>query len=110
MNKSDLKINDIVKLRNEKMYMLHTFNGKRTFVSHVGGWNPLTAYTDSLKEDEGFGWYDIVEVRRPVEEYQLAYCHWEKAPIIWERKTPKKMTLSQVSEALGYEVEIINED
>ena len=27
---------------------------------------------------------------------------------IWERKEPKKMTLAQISEALGYEVEIID--
>ena len=27
---------------------------------------------------------------------------------IWERKEPKKMTLAQISEALGYEVEVID--
>ena len=29
---------------------------------------------------------------------------------IWERKEPKKMTLAQISEALGYEVEVIDNE
>ena len=29
---------------------------------------------------------------------------------IWERKEPKKMTLEQISKALGYEVEVIDNE
>ena len=29
---------------------------------------------------------------------------------IWERKKSKKMTLAQISEALGYEVEVIDNE
>ena len=29
---------------------------------------------------------------------------------IWERKEPKKMTLAQISKALGYEVEVIDNE
>ena len=29
---------------------------------------------------------------------------------IWERKEPKKMTLAQISEELGYEVEVIDNE
>ena len=32
------------------------------------------------------------------------------APLLWERHEPKKMTISQIEEALGYPIEIIKEE
>lgn len=110
MKKEDLKVNDIAKFRDGTMCMVHTFMDKKIFVA-VAGWNPFSCYTGSLLEKKGrYTDLDIVEVRRPVKEYQLCHCSWKDAPIIWERKEPKKMTLSEISEILGYEVEIVDED
>ena len=110
MRKEDLKVNDIVKIRDGTMYMVHAFMDKKVLVTAIG-WNSFDCYANSLLErDRRYTDFDIVEVRRPEKEYQLCHYNWEDAPIIWKRTLSKKMTLSEISKALGYEVEIVDED
>lgn len=107
MRKEDLKVNDIVKTREGKLYMLHKLDGEYVLVGNKT-YVPFSSYTHNLLHEETgemFRCLDIVEVRRPFCRTELIPRYWRIAPLVWMR-----LKLSSLAEMLGYEVEIIDED
>lgn len=67
-----------------------------------------TVYDDNLVFLNPYKNNDIVKI------YEInECCTFEKLEnnlnLIWERKEPKKMTVSEIAKELGYEVEIVKE-
>lgn len=105
----ELKEGMIIECRNGNRYLLRKRSDK-LICSNFDGW--LTAaYDEKLNENkyhiENFDIMKIYESNAYVLEdlFDNQYLH-----CIWERKEPKKMTLAQISEALGYEVEVIDNE
>lgn len=108
-NKMELKEGMIVECRNGNRYLLRK-RSDGLICSNFDGWFKAT-YDEKLNEN---GYY--------VEDYDIMKIYESKAysledlfdniylTCIWERKEPKKMTLAQISEALGYEVEVIDNE
>ena len=112
MKKSDLRTGDIIERRNGsiEMYITSTVNlAQGVFICKDGGFNKASEITDDMKGIYDAPGWDIVNVRRPDWTHHLALNNWSNAPLIWERTEPKKMTIAEISEALGYEVEVIME-
>ena len=107
MKKDDLKVNDIVTTRGEGRYMLCCLNDAMLLVRD-NGYTTLDYYDKHLKcsVDHDF---DITKVSRPSHKSDLTQHRWEFVPVIWERTEPKKMTLTEIEEKIGYEVEIVEE-
>ena len=108
-NKMELKEGMIIECRNGDRYLLRTACGKLVASSNDEYMN--LDYDEELNENkycqEDF---DIMKI------YESNACVLGKLfnndylECIWERKEPKKMTLAQISEALGYEVEVIDNE
>jgi hypothetical protein len=108
-NKMELKEGMIIECRNGNKYLLRKRSDK-LICSNFDGWFTAT-YDEKLNENEYY-----------VEELDIMKIYESKAYLlgnlfdnkyltcIWERKESKKMTLAQISEALGYEVEVIDNE
>ena len=108
-NKMELKEGMIVECRNGSRYLLRKRSDK-LICSNFDSWFTAT-YDEKLNENEYY-----------VEDFDIMKIYESKANVlrdlfndkyftcIWERKEPKKMTLAQISEALGYEVEVIDNE
>ena len=105
-----LKEGMIIECRNGNRYLLRKVDDV-LICSNFGGWFRAT-YDEKLNETEYY-----------VEDFDIMKIYESKASMlknlfdnkfltcIWKRKKePKKMTLAQISEALGYEVEIIDNE
>ena len=112
MKKSDLQVNDIVRLKNGQEYMLHEFEGELCLVGVYGVCASLDDYDDDLHCNAfisfGIDRHNIVEVKRPTGKLQLSYAYWDRASSIWSSEdaseaweqeiSPK--TIAQLKEAL----------
>ena len=108
-NKMELKEGMIIECRNGDRYLLRKFGDDL-----IGSNNIKYIYIDY---DE-----DLNENKYCQEDFDIMKIYESNACVlgklfnndylecIWERKEPKKMTLAQISEALGYEVEIIDNE
>lgn len=99
-DKYDLKNEDIVTLRNGDRLILIDDEFLDISGEKANNLSQLSNLNDDLTSNYGWG-DDIVKVSRPV-----AYT------TVYERKTTtkKKMTVSEICKALGYDVEIIKEE
>ena len=105
----ELKEGMIIECRNGNRYLLRMVDDV-LIGSNFNGWFKAT-YDEKLNENEYY-----------VEDFDIMKIYESKASMlknlfdnkcltcIWERKEPKKMTLEQISEALGYEVEVIDNE
>ena len=103
----ELKEGMIIECRNGHRYLLRKFDDDL-----IGSNNTKYIYIDY---DE-----DLNENKYCQEDFDIMKIYESNACVlgnlfnndylecIWERKEPKKMTLAQISEALGYEVEVID--
>ena len=103
----ELKEGMIIECRNGDKYLLRKFDDDL-----IGSNNTKYIYIDY---DE-----DLNENKYCQEDFDIMKIYESNACVlgnlfnndylecIWERKEPKKMTLAQISEALGYEVEVID--
>ena len=57
--------------------------------------------------NRGLRKFDIVRIYEEIP--RIGALHYKDLDIIWERK-PKKMTKEEIEKALGYEIEIIEEN
>lgn len=112
-NKMELKEGMIVECRNGDRYLLRKVEDKLLLSSDTD-WlnyiydNNFIYNSEYAKEFNGdFDIMKIYESKARVLENLFVDKH---LTCIWERKEPKKMTLAQISEALGYEVEIIDNE
>ena len=105
----ELKEGMIIECRNGHRYLLRKVDDNLIGSNNTGYID--IRYDEQLNENEYLNEeYDIMKIyisktvilKKIFDDYYLE-C-------IWERKEPKKMTLAQISEALGYEVEVIDNE
>lgn len=120
MTKSDLRNGDICILRNEEVYLYikDNIDNRYDLLSIDGGFMSIEDYTSNLTIKDGNKPWDIVKVYRVKFRPQLfkeirnnnidfESRNWD---LIFERKKEvKKMTVAQICEELGYDIEIIKE-
>ena len=105
----------IVETRKKDLLFVAESYEEEIFLMGNDRFDELCYYDDNLinTEDEDL---DIVAIYRPLKGLEQrplnGFIDKQKRglTLIWERKEPKKMTLAQISEALGYEVEIIDNE
>lgn len=112
-NKMELKEGMIVECRNGNKYLLRNVRGE-LLLSANEGWNEYTYdnnFVDIGEDAKAFnGDYDIMKIYESKAYVLEDLFNNNYLTCIWERKEPKKMTLAQISEALGYEVEVIDNE
>lgn len=70
-----------------------------------GDWPKLVKDPDAARENDivaVYGW-----VTNPSNYDDVCRVSKRNRPVLWERVEPKKMTVSEIAEALGYPVEIV---
>lgn len=112
-NKMELKEGMIVECRNGNRYLLRKVRDD-LLLSANEGWNECT-YDNNFVDigecaKEFNGDYDIVKIYESKAYVLEDLFNNHYLTCIWERKEPKKMTLAQISKALGYEVEVIDNE
>ena len=119
MNKSDLETGMRVKTREGNIYLVvkdikSEIYGRQdvAFVSEYG-FMEGSGYNEDLKNNNDRD-LDIIEVRSIFENDSETFLTssilmLNRGYSIWKREERKKMTISQIEEALGYPVEIITE-
>lgn len=104
MTKNDLQTGMVIEIRNGSRFLIMRMPDGNILASSNSSWmhinehnEDLTCETDSLSVVKVFEPYTSTLARMVSTEYEP----------IWERKEPKKMTVEEICEALGYEVEIV---
>lgn len=110
-NKMELKEGMIVECRNGNRYLLRNVRGD-LLLSANKGWTEYTYDNNfiDIGENTFNGDYDIMKIYESKAHTLEHLFDNQYLTCIWERKEPKKMTLAQISEALGYEVEVIDNE
>lgn len=110
-NKMELKEGMIVECRNGDRYLLRRNLNESTLIfSKIDRWF-ATTYDEELNENKYHNEdLDIMKVYESKAYVLNSLFDDDYLECIWERKEPKKMTLAQISEALGYEVEVIDNE
>lgn len=105
----ELKEGMIIETRNGNRCLLRKVDGELT-ASNLDGWF-TTHYDGNLCENyynnENF---DIMKIYISSARILSSLFKDNCLTCIWERKEPKKMTLKQISEVLGYEVEVVDNE
>lgn len=111
----ELRSGMIVETRGKELsFVAESYEGK-IFLMEDDRYDEMCYYDDNLinTEDEGL---DIIAIYKPLKGFEQRPLNGfiDKSKrgleLIWERKEVKKMTLAQISEALGYEVEVIDNE
>jgi len=122
--RADLKSGYVVKLRDGSFRMvIRAGNFTKILVSQTGAWNYLNSgWSDDLKSlavypasqyEAGHTWQkaDIMEVYGLVSGTQFYGGCLQITPdnrsLLWQRKQPVKMTIEEISQKLGFDVEIV---
>ena len=112
-NKMELKEGMIIECRNGDRYLLRNVRGD-LILSANQGWAEYVYdnnFIDIGEDAKAFnGDYDIMKIYESKAYVLEDLFDNNYLDCIWERKEPKKMTLAQISEALGYEVEVIDNE
>ena len=105
----ELKEGMIIECRNGDRYLLRTVCGE-LIASSNDAYMSLD-YDEELNENKYFNKdFDVMKVYASKAFILNSLFNDNYLECIWERKEPKKMTLAQISEALGYEVEVIDNE
>lgn len=125
MKKSELKTGMLVTLRNGDVgmvfrdihtaYTISTNKAKDIIICTKKdgefSWENLDVYNDDmLARDDEFNWLDIVKVETIYHPFDIAKTLEEKqivCPIFTREK--RKMTVEEIENILGYEIEIVKE-
>lgn len=108
-NKMELKEGMIIECRNGNRYLLRQIDDELIGSSNTGYIG--LHYDKKLNENQYFiEDYDIMKVYTSEAFVLNSLFDDDYLECIWERKEPKKMTLAQISEALGYEVEVADNE
>lgn len=112
-NKMELKEGMIVELRNGDRYLLRRVDDE-LLLSANQRWVEYTYDNNFVDIDEDAkefnGEYDIMKIYESHAHVLEDLFNNNYLTCVWERKEPKKMTLAQISEALGYEVEVVDNE
>lgn len=69
----------------------------------------LSDYNDDLINKDNFTDLNIIKVYNALFHRGFqSYLSDDNLELIWERKEPKKMTVAQIEEELGYEIDIVD--
>ena len=108
-NKMELKEGMIIECRNGERYLLRTACGE--LVASSNNKYMSIDYDEELNENRYFDKdFDVMKIYTSNALILNNLFNDTYLECIWERKEPKKMTLAQISEALGYEVEVIDNE
>lgn len=108
-NKMELKEGMIIECRNRIRYLLRQVNGELIGSNNTGHID--LRYNEELNENKYFDEdYDIMKIYISNAFILSKVFDDGYLECIWKRKQPKKMTLAQISKALGYEVEVIDNE
>lgn len=107
----ELKEGMIIECRNGDRYLLRQNLNELTLIcSNFGGWFQAI-YDEELNENEYHKKnFDIMKIYKSKAHMLADLFNDTYLTCIWKRKEPKKMTLAQISEVLGYEMEIIDDE
>lgn len=123
MTKSELETGMIVTLRNGNEYVffkdfavdddycMKNDNEGIIVNGQLPSWARIKNYSNDLKHNT-YQDLDIVKVEIPSHPYAFTNIPYDKRDrkLMWERKEPKKMTVSEIEAILGYKVEIVSEE
>ena len=109
----DIKSGYVVKLRNGKLLMCMRYEQKnflKVFVTKSGvPFVDVSKHYDGLKSNIHKN-KDIVEVyglsRNP---FICMDISTDYRPLLYQEEKPKKMTISEIEEKLGYKIEVVSE-
>lgn len=106
MKKSDLREHDVLVMRDGTMEMVITSNDGK--ILHIGDlfWGTLGDYNEDLTSKSVSDW-DVIEVKQHTKYHTYIREFWAHAQTIWKRKEPRKMTINDICEVLGYEMEVV---
>ena len=108
-NKMELKEGMIIECRNGERYLLRT--ACEELVASSNNKYMSVDYDEELNENRYFDKnFDVMKIYTSNALILNNLFNDTYLECIWERKEPKKMTLAQISEALGYEVEVIDNE
>lgn len=83
----EIKVNDILTFRDGKTAMVHDHKGELIFATERE-WDTIMQFNKDLTANSLLGKnYDIMKIQLPEKEYQPIKIYWDKAPVVWERKT-----------------------
>lgn len=108
-NKMELKEGMIIECRNGERYLLRWVDGE--LIGSSNDEHISLDYDEKLNENRYFNKdFDIMKVYISEAFVLSKLFNDDWLACIWERKEPKKMTLAQIGKALGYEVEVIDNE
>lgn len=121
MKKENLRNGDICILRNEGVYVYikDEITDLYDLLYIEGGYMPTKNYNSDLTIKNNEKEWDIVKVYRPkyiqklfelIRQKDIDFENYDWELIFEREKKVKKMTVAQICEELGYDVEIIKED
>ena len=111
MRKEELKIGYVVKLRNNQfMMVMETEDDGVILIGETGTWSELHNYGNDLAHYHNSN-FNIVEVYG----FTTVGCRAlevskRNRELLWQRKEKRMMTVSEIENILGYEVEIVREN
>lgn len=109
MKKSDLKVGYVVKLRNGNLCMLLPNSDDELCLSGPSDWKPVSEFREDLTSRLNTN-KDIMEVYgRSSSNRHAFFVSTDKRARLWQRSEAKKMTVKEICDALGYEVEIVKD-
>ncbi len=99
-----LQSGNIVEFRNGDMgIVIDTHLGM--LIQSNKSWSITSNYNENLKTiKQGLSEFDIIRVRKIQYGGEILSKYWKDAPVIWERKEPKEITLQELIEKAGYKV------
>lgn len=107
----DIKSGYVVELRNGELRMcMRVGNFIKILVDPYGNWSPIISWDDRTFTFVSDRNYDIMAVYGLTYESHSSRClvfDTTIRPLIWKRPEPVKMTVEEINEKLGYDVEIV---
>lgn len=101
---ADLRSGRVVETRNGYRYLILK-DGDEIDLMNANGEKHLRGQYDNHLNDHTKD-FDIMRVFRKVDTFKEVKT---TTKLLWERKEPKKMTITEICKELGYDVEIIQE-
>lgn len=112
MIRADLKPGYVIRNRYGDEYMvLPVKDGSLAFV-RSGSWDPVANYNTNLTNRSEYTGLDVMEVYGFPSTALMALDldpELSGRHLLWKRSEAKKMTVKEICEALGYDVEIVKE-
>lgn len=111
MTKDELKIGYLVRYRKGNLAMVMPTDCKLAPIALVScAWADLDKFDDDLTY-EGVNDLDIMEVwgfaSHIMDVFSLTI---NSRKLLWKREEPKKLTVAEIEQILGYKVEIVSEN